>query len=432
MIISMFIVVCFFSDMRANCYEHTSKNRIKEYELAVEISKKFHEGILTREEAIEILQSAFRDFSVDNDKFVTIDHFIQKLTHIRDPIVHRNLEQRGWSGCEVYAVRRDNDKAPEFFLKIFPFDSKHFLPEIFGLSYLREIKEVGYPVVSGCGQCMINGDRFFLILETPVKGMSIQHYYRRVGNQPIDSNERKQAFWDLCEAVHACGMGLAKFHQHIPHKNELLPCDAEKSLRVDLTSAVEQLIIQPYEGLEINHLKDYTEYVLQKMKMEKHLLGITFDDVKTVHTFYDLETKEFSFVNPDRVYLSLDSTGNVQGLLTKDVCKFLLSLTLNQYKYHLGENHHVSRKQLLTDEEVCLVRDMFEAGYLQEGGILPDPIEKEYVFLQHNLFFIKNMHRELPEPEFTRVKDLINLSLENLKYNINEWLLITQQQCKEN
>ena len=142
--------------------------------------------------------------------------------------------------------------------------------------------------------------------------------------------------------------------------------------------------------------------------------------MKTVHTFYDLTSKTFSFVNPDRLYLSFDQEGELQGLLIKDVCKYILSLTLNRYQYFLSENQNVIRKELLTEEEVTTLKNIFEISYVQGGGILPNPIEKKYVFLQHDLFFIKNSRRNFPEPELTRVKDLINISLENIKPHLSQ------------
>jgi hypothetical protein len=409
-----------FTIEQAEAFQAISQNMQQEYEIAIEISKKFQKGALTKEQANELLISLFSDYSHADGKLATIAQFIQKTIGIGNPIIKGSSEQRGWSGSEVYSIQTEATQEPPFFLKIFPYDSKHYLPEIFGLSFMREITEVDSPKVYVCGQCLINENRYFLILESPVKGLSIQQYYNRVGQHSIDSKERRQAFAELCEAVQACGIGLARFHNQLPSKKQPLPKDAENRMIQDLNSAIEELIYQPMEGIEIERLQACTEHVIQKMKIEDHLIGLTYDDIKTVHTFYDLASKTFSFVNPDRLYLSFDQEGEVQGLLIKDVCKYLLSLTLNRFQYFFNENQTVVRRELLTEQEVNIMRNLFELSYVQGGGVLPNPIEKDYVFLQHDLFFIKNSRRNLPEPELTRVKDLINLSLENLKSRLRD------------
>lgn len=392
-----------------------SPSMLQEYETAIEISKKVQKGTLSKEQAIATLLSTFSDYSHADGKLATFAQFIHKTTGIETPIIHASPEQRGWSGSEVFSVQTDETKSPCFFLKVFPYDSKHYLPEIFGLSFMRDVKEVDSPKIYVCGQCLVNENRFFLILETPVNGISLQQYFLRVGQHSLDTPERKQAFTELCEATHACGVGLAKFHHSLPQKKQSLPKDAEEAMKLDLNSAIEELTYQRNEQIDSEKLRAYADSVLQKMKIEEHLIGVAYDDIKTIHTFYDHLTGKFALVNPDRLHLSFDSDGEVQGLLIKDVCKYLLSLRLNRFQYVLNENQKVVRKELLTEEEASIIKSIFESGYLQGGGVLPNPLEKEYIFLQQDLFFIKNSRRSFPEPELTRVKDLITISIENIE-----------------
>ncbi len=404
----------------AEAASFVSKNIDQEYEVAIEISKKFQKGVLSKEQANEILIATFSDYSHRDGKEATVTQFVQKTTGIENLILYGSSEQRGWSGSEVYSIQTEETEEVQFFLKIFPYDSKHYLPEIFGLSLMREVKEVECPKICAFGQCFINENRYFLVLETPVKGMSIQQYFIQVGQYQIGSKARKEAFEELCKAVQSSGTGLAKLHTYLPNKKQSFPKDAEEAMRKDLNSAIEELTYQPKSGIDIEKLQAYTEHVLQKMKAHEHLIGLAYDDIKTIHTFYDHKTKQFSLVNPDRLYFSFDSEGEVQGLPTKDVCKYILSLTLNRFQYFLHENQAVSKKELLTEEEIKIVINLFELGYLQGGGILPTSIEKEYSFLQHDLFFIKNSRRDFPEPESTRVKDLINISVENIKLQLTK------------
>lgn len=412
-------LMCTFHIVQAASFQTASQNVLQEYEVAVDVSRKFHKGMLSKEQANEILISTFSDYSHEDGKLATIAQFVQKTTRIENSIFNASSEQRGWSGSEVYSIQTEEI---QFFLKIFPYDSKHYFPEIFGLSLMRQVKEVDSPKVCACGQCLIDENRYFLVLETPVKGISIQQYYNQVGQYQIGSEARRRVFAELCEAVQASGMGLARFHNYLPNKKQPFPKDAEEAMKQDLNGAIEELIYQPKDGIEIAKLQTYTEHVLQKMKADDHLIGLAYDDIKTIHTFYDHKNKKFSLVNPDRLYLSFDHEGKMQGLPTKDVCKYILSLTLNRFQYFLNENGDVSRKELLTEDEIKTVISSFERGYVEGGGILPDSIEKEYAFLQHDLFFIKNSRRNLPEPELTRVKDLIDISLEKLESQLRERL----------
>lgn len=413
---TMFIYIIYiFNIVQAEVFQSIPQNIQQEYEIAIEVSKKFQKGTLSKEQANAILISTFSDYSHLDGKLATITQFIQKTIGLGNLIINATSEQRGWSGSEVYSIQIEGAQETQFFLKIFPYDSKYYLPEIFGLSFMREVTEVDSPKIYACGQCLIDEIRYFLVLETPVKGISIQQYFNRVAQHQINSKERRQAFAELCEAVQACGIGLARFHNHFPNKKQSLPKDAEEAMKQDLNSVIEELTYQPKEGIEIERLQIRTEHIIQRMNADNHLIGLAYDDIKTVHTFYDLASKTFSFLNPHHLYLSFDQEGELQGLLIKDVCKYILSLTLNRYQYFLSENQNIIRKELLTLEEVNILENIFEVSYVQGGGILPNSIEKEYVFLQHDLFFIKNSRRNLPEPELTRVKDLINISLENIK-----------------
>lgn len=416
------LIVWTFLVLVAAPHQLISQN-IEDHEIAIEISSKFQQGLLSVAEAKEILISTLSDYSHADGKVATLTQFINKNTGIENPTIHPASEQRGWSGCEVYWITNESLQKTQFFLKIYPFESKHFLPEIFGLSFMSKVKEVDSPKICGIGQCFINESRCFLILETSVKGISIQEYFSRVGQHQVDSKERIQAMAELCEAVHACGAGLARFHYSLPYKNRAFPLEAEVALRQELNSAIEELIDQPREGMEgidIEKLQLYTESILQKLKTYDHLVGLEYDDIKTIHTFYDFPSKTFSLVNPDRLYFSISPEGETQGLFIKDIAKYILSLTLNRVKYFLDEKQNVYRKELLTEEEVNIAINMFKLGYQQSGGILPDSIENEYVLLQHNLFFIRNSHRCLSEPEFTRVKEIIAISLENIKSRLNK------------
>lgn len=407
-------LVSIFNLVQSEAFQPIPQHIQQEYEAAIEVSKKFQKGTLSKEQSNEILISTFSDYSHLEGKAAAVIQFIQNTLGVENPVINVSSEQRGWSGSEVYSIQIEGSQETQFFLKIFPYDSKHYLPEIFGLSYMREITEVDSPKIYACGQCLIDEARYFLVLETPVKGISIQQYFIRVGQHQKDSDERRQAFAELSEAVQACGIGLARFHNHLPNKKQSLPKESEESMKLDLNSALEELTFQPKEGVPAEKLQAFAESVIQKMKDEEHRIGLTYDDIKTVHTFYDRASKTFSFVNPDRLYFSFDQAGEVQGLLIKDVGKYILSLTLNRHQYFLSENQNVIRKELLTEDEVNVLKNIFEIAYMQGGGTLPNPVEKEYVFLQHALFFIKNSRRNFPEPELTRVKDLINISLENI------------------
>lgn len=385
-----------------------------EEQIAIQVSQKFQQGILSKEEAHEILLATFDDYSHPEGKLAALTQFITKTIGIENPLIHTAPEQRGWSGSEVLSVRYGQETP--FFLKIFPYDSKYYLPEIFGLNLMKGVEGIGFPKICGLGHYEMDGNRYFLLLETAVGGSSIQHFLSQVGQYEIGSKKREAVFLELCEAVHVCGSGLAKFHQHLCAKKQPFPEAVKERVRQDLQAAMDELIAHPREGIESEHLQLYTEEVLQKMQGEEHFIGLVYDDIKTIHTFYDPLKQKISFVNPHHIYLSFSREGQLQGVVAQDVCKYLLSLQLNRVLYFLDETQKVSRKELMTQEEMFVVKNVFETSYCESGGVLPSEVEREYALLQHNLFFIKNSHRlRLPEPEQTRVQDLVELSLEDLR-----------------
>lgn len=414
-----FSIVCRWSIVQAILPQLTSQELQQQQEAAIEVTKKFQQGMLSKEEANELLFSILSDYSEQDGKIPTLIQFVRGVTKLENPVMYAASEQRGWSGSEVYVIQNDENKGSKYFLKIFPYDSKHYLPEIFGLTYMNEVDDVGSPKICALGQCSMNDSRYFLVLETPVLGTSIQQYFRQVGEYPIDSKERVNALGELCEAVQACGVGLAKLHTHVPTRMQSLPQEDEQIIRLDLENAIEELLDQPKGEIEIEKLQAYTDYILQKMKAEDHLTGLVYDDIKTIHTFYDLVSQKFSLVNPHHLHLSFNQKGETKGLLIRDICKYLISLTLNRFEYYIDADQHVCRKELLTENEIDVVKDRFKMGYEWGGGVLPSTIEEEFVLLQHNLFFIKNSRRELPEPEWTRVQDLIKISIKSIESHIS-------------
>jgi len=400
--------------------QHVCENIQREHKAAVDISKKFQRGLITKEQAIDVLLDVFTDYSHPDGKTATLAQFIRKTTDLDNPIIRVAVEQRGWSGNEVYAVKNKGSSEPQFFLKLFTWDAKFYLPEIFGLSFMSEVKEVASPKIYSLGQCVIDGKQFFLVLQTSLKGLSIQQYFSRVGEQPYNSKERSKCLIELYDAVRICGYGLAKFHLTLPVKKQSFPYETEKHMRQDLNSAIEALKNYPDHGINITNLQIYIDYMHEQMKKYDHLVGLAYEDIKTVHTFYDAENYQFGLVNPHKVFLSFDANEETQGLLVKDVCKYLLSLTLNRHEYYLDPNQNVSRRELLSIDETNEVKAMFEYGYHLGGGILPDELERDYILLHHNLFFIKNSMLDLPEPESTRVKYLIDISIDSLKSKLNK------------
>jgi hypothetical protein len=417
----IFIYLSFFNFLQAIYPQRNPDQEQREYDIAVEMSRHYQKGILSQEQAAKILLKTFENYSDFDTKISSVLDFVSQKIEIRDFIVQLVSEQRDCSVSDVYCIKDSKTKQAQFFVKVFPYDSKYFLYEVFGLSIMKDIRHVHAPRVYGFGQSVINEKRYFFILETAVKGISIQQHFHNVGIYPRSCKESQQYFEELCEAVQACGTNLAIMHGYFSIHNQAFPQEAEDKLRQDLNEAIEELTNCPQDGIEIEKLQAFTNNIIQKMKAEKHLTGLVYDDINTIHTFYDFEHKEFSLINPHCLFHCFNSEGTPKGLLVEDICKYLLSLTFNRFEYSWNKYQNVLRKELLTEQEIETLKSIFEMTYAQNGGILPSPLEREYALLKHDLFFIKKSRLNLPEPELTRVKDLINISVASLRTRLKDF-----------
>ncbi|OJU81041.1 MAG: hypothetical protein BGO10_00495 [Chlamydia sp. 32-24] len=84
-----------FTIIQAVSYQPISQNIQQESEIAIEVSKKFQKGMLSKEQANAILVTTLSDYSHVDGKLATISQFIQNTTSINSPILNVSLEQRG-------------------------------------------------------------------------------------------------------------------------------------------------------------------------------------------------------------------------------------------------------------------------------------------------------------------------------------------------
>ncbi len=380
-----------------------------------EVSQKVQHGVLTMGDANTFLIELVADYTHPDGKRQTLNQFIEKTVGIVDFSIEKVNKEIGWSGNKIYWVRSNSSNEILLFLKTFQKDEKKFFPEMFGLSFLRKVPSVSAPKVKAFGQCHIGDQQYFLVLETKVPGQSIQSYYNDVSKYLEGSFERKECFLKLCQAVQACGEGLSCLHSHRKGEKQPLSLHLKDMMNETLNKAISELQLNPQEGIEIQKLQKHVECVIQRMESENHQTGVTHDDVKLVHTFYDEFSHKFSLIGPHSLVYSLDKENLVQGMPVKDYYQFVISLILNRFGYCLDTDKSVQKQELLTEDEVQKVIEFFKLGYEKTGGILPTPIEEDFLLLRHDLFFVSNMRRVLPEPDMTRLKDLISISLNNLK-----------------
>lgn len=151
------------------------------------------------------------------------------------------------------------------------------------------------------------------------------------------------------------------------------------------------------------------------MQSEQHLTGVTHGDVKLIHAFYDQTDEQITLIGSRQLINSINQDGSLQGLPAKDYYTFSRSLLLNRFGYALDAEQKPYQKQLLTDDEAAGVIHAFQEAYKSTREINITKTEEDFLLLSHNLMFIGNLDRELSEPDQMSLKDLISLSLEDLK-----------------
>ena len=257
-----------------------------------------------------------------------------------------------------------------------------------------------------------------MIVETPAKGHSFQYYYNEVAKHPIGSQERQKALQTLIQGSRICGTALANLHTHVKGQSYHFRKRSKKTMRADLERAISKLKVSPQEGVEIDKLKKCVDIAIEKMKSELHLTGVTHGDVKLIHAFYHQANQQISLIGSRQLINSIRQDGSLQGVPAKDYYTFVRSLLLNRFGYLLDTGLQPYRQELLTVDEASQVIDAFQEGYKAAGGIGITATEEDFLLLSHNLMFIGNLDRVLPEPDFTRFKDLVAFSLGNIRHRL--------------
>lgn len=387
----------------------------RELDQAIQISYDFQKGDLSKDDAIKHIEEVSKDYSCKNTQIDSLTNFASTVCNMSNMTISDVTAEIGWSGNGVFWVRDKETNEIKLFLKVFEKDAKNYLPELYGLDYLQKVKGVVSQQLQAIGKFYIDGRCCFAFAETPAKGHSFQYYYNEVGKHPLGSQERQKVLQTLIQGSRICGIALANLHVHVKGQSVPFPEEIEKVMRADLEKAVSKLKTSPQEGVEIDTLKKCVDLAIEKMKSEPHITGITHGDMKLIHAFYDQNDQQITLIGSRQLMNSMRKDGSLQGIPAKDYYTFVRSLLLNRFGYSLDATLQTRRQELLTEDEALQVIDAFREGYKESGGITITAIEEDFLLLSHNLMFINNMDRVLPEPDFTRLKDLVALSLGDIK-----------------
>lgn len=384
-------------------------------EQSFQINNAFQKGSISKDKAIKQIEMMAHDCSDENDQIASLTKFARTALDVGNVTISPVITEIGWSGNSVYWVQDIETKEIKLFLKVFERDSKNFLPELYGLDYLQKVQGVVSQQLQAIGKFYIEGRCYFALAETPAQGHSFQYYYNEVAKHPSGSQEREMALQTLIQGSRTCGIALAKLHTHV--KGELLPLseDIERAMRADVEKAITKLKASPQENVDLDKLKKSADIAIEKMKSEPHHRGVTHGDMKLIHTHFDQTNQQITLIGSRQLINSIGQDGSLKGLPAKDHYTFVRSLLLNRFGYSLDSGLQPRRQELLTAEEASVVIHAFQEGYKAAGGISLTPIEEDFFLLSHNLMFINNLDRTLQEPDLTRLKDLIRLSLEDIR-----------------
>jgi hypothetical protein len=390
-----------------------------EKKTAIEISKNIHKENLSPEEGTSQLEEKLTDYSDAGGELIALSKFVKARLNISNFNIEPTKAE-SWSMDSTYFIKDGKTKESLFFLKVFKSNSKNFFPEIFGLKMLREVKVLSSPKIYAIGKCFDEKKQcYFLVAESVVPGQTIQFWYNAVGFSSKNSLERQNALQNVHLGVELFGKKLARLHALQTREKKECPEWLISSLEVELDKAIGKLKCYPQDGIIIEKLLSYAKCLIKKMQHTPHYIGVSHNDVKLVHTFYDPQTNECALVDSSHLGKSLDCHGKAQGFPVIDYHNFILSLALNRFGYFLDKENQPYCLELLTAEEAVEIVKIFEHSYEMAGGILPTQEEREFLLLKHDLWFVGNclgeLTQEQKEPWPTRLKDLVAVSLSNLK-----------------
>lgn len=382
-------------------------------ERTVEMSSQVHSGSLTDEEASQSLIDILSDYSHGSNESESLASFVKNVSNLDDFTISPVTSEIGWSGNSAYFVR-DTSEEVKFILKRFNQPPKKLFAEIFGIEYLQNIDGLFSPKFHAVGKYHHQDTCEILILETPAFGRSFQFYFNQVGKFPIGTEEHQRAFELLVQGCRKAGSALAQLHSHGGQETIAFPEEMGSRLQESFKNCSRNWEI-PFENLQ----KSIAQCI-ERMHSEPHRSGVTHGDVKLIHLFYEPDSEKISLIDPYLLGNSLKPNGTPQGIPSSDFYQFSRSLLLNRFGYILDSEQKIQKLELLTLQEAEQAMDAFREGYIEGGGIPPTPNEEDFFLLSHNLLFLKNADRTLPEPDATRLRDLVSISVADLKNRLGE------------
>lgn len=393
------------SDIR-NPLETVQEGKIN---LAIAQSRGYIKGTLTVGQVFKNLS-----YSFETTKKNTISDFLK--CHLGFSRMEPVDQESGRSSHRGFWIVDKATKEKRYFLKTFLRDDKAYIEMIFGLDFLSRVEGVS-PRIRLLGKCEVADTETFLLIEDVVKGKSIQELYWRVSEHLLGTHGRLEEFNTLCTAVQACGSLLAKLHTYTTGRTIQLRIALPEyaKMQAEFEKVADQLQKCPQEGIYIEKLEYSVDCAIEKMNQARHLIGVTHGDLKLSHIIYNKDTGVASLIDPQTLQLSLDRNVEPVALPSLEFCRYLRLLQLSRISYRLHTGNTVSKRELLTPEEVDVLVQHLKSGYILGGGTLPTKVEEDFALLLHNLQVIANAGRELPEPDSSRFQDLVSICQNDLR-----------------
>jgi len=305
------------------------------------------------------------------------------------------VEEVGYSGDLVFAIKDRARNRSLGILKVFQESSDNFFPEVFSLNYLtsRGLANFSSPRMRALGRFHYGDNDYFLLCESTAPGSSLLGHYRN-----------GLPFADLERGMKECGRTMAALHRSHRGKPQALSEALEKKTRELLLLAVEKLKAYPQCGIDVEKLAALYEKTLAEMKSEPLPTAVIHGDTKLINVFFEPQTNMVTWIDPPKLYESIDPDGMPNGIPAKDFYSFMADVEHQRFSFLLDENQKVRSKELLSLEQIEKLKKAFSLGYEEGGGKLPTQRQLAFFSLAAHLYFIssdrtRDKNSCIPEPQ---------------------------------
>lgn len=289
----------------------------------------------------------------NNDLQEAIQNFIK--SHVYNNDVFDLVDS---NGKKTTLLVKNSAGNVEFILKLYdnPLTLEgSFLREIFSLEFLNNINlfnKVLFSCLIAIRLAYIQNRVYGMILESAVKGQTLESYVLEVMNWGAISHERQIALGHAQQAFSRMGEGLAALHANKSKQLATVPIVVLQELQgfLQKITKLRDTVICLEKFISMSSLNKFVEKIIVKAKNVPLIPSYWHGDASLKNMMYDIVFNQFYLIDVETFYQSIDKDGQLIGDGMKDL------LQMEEYLCKIAF-------QRLTEQELNILINSFYNSY---------------------------------------------------------------------